>query len=83
MVGLVGPLYNILYLATLDWHPGFAYCVSSVILIVMILMTIYCRWYEIKWAKMMELRNLECNVSRNQTFFTDGISVGETAVSAV
>ena len=83
MVGLVGPLYNILYLATLDWHPGFAYCVSSIILIVMILMTIYCRWYEMKWAEMMELRNLDCNISRNPTFFANGMSIGELAVSDV
>ena len=49
----------------------------------MILMTIYCRWYEMKWAEMMELRNLGCNISRKPMFFTNGMSVGEMAVTDV
>ena len=36
-----------------------------------------------KWAEMMELRNLDCNISKNPTFFTNGMSVGELAVSDV
>ena len=51
MVDFVGPLYNLIYLATLEWYPGFAYCLSNMILIVMIVMTLYCRWYVINWSK--------------------------------
>ena len=45
MVELVGPAYHLIYLGTIDWYPGFAYCVSAFILIIMIVLTIYCRWF--------------------------------------
>merc|ERR1712241_511852 len=45
VVELVGPVYHLIYLGTIDWYPGFAYCVSAFILIIMIVLTIYCRWF--------------------------------------
>ena len=39
----------------------------------MILMTIYCRWYNIKWSKALELSDLECDISSNSTPFNNGV----------
>ena len=64
---------NLLDLATLDWHPGFAYCLSSLIPIIMILMLIYCRWYNIEWSKILELIGLACDISRNSTPFNNRV----------
>ena len=50
MVEVVGPLYHVIYLGTIDWYPGFAYCISSMILISMIVITVYCRWFVSKWC---------------------------------
>ena len=50
MVEVVGPLYHVIYLGTIDWYPGFAYCISSMILISMIVITVYCRWFVSKWS---------------------------------
>ena len=50
MVEVVGPLYHVIYLGTINWYSGFAYCISSVILILMIVITLYCRWFVSKWS---------------------------------
>ena len=39
----------------------------------MILMTIYCRWYNIKWYKALELSDLECDISSNSTPFNNRV----------
>ena len=39
----------------------------------MILMTIYCRWYNIKWSKTLELSDLECDISSNSSPFNNGV----------
>lgn len=62
---------NLLDLATLDCHGVFAYCLSSLILIIMILMLIYCRWYNIEWSKVLELSVSECDISVNSTAFNN------------
>merc|ERR1711997_805355 len=48
-----GCVYHAIYLGTIDWYPGFAYCVSAFVLIFMIVMTIYCRWFVSKWSERM------------------------------
>ena len=73
IVDFDGRLYNLLDLGPLDRHPGFAHCLSSLILIIMILMTIYCRWYNIKWSKTLELTDLECDISSNSTPFNNRV----------
>ena len=39
----------------------------------MILMTIYCRWYNIKWSKALELGDLECDISSKSTPFNNRV----------
>jgi len=53
IVELFGPVYHAIYLGTIDWYPGFAYCVSAFVLIFMIVMTIYCRWFVSRWFERM------------------------------
>merc|ERR1711894_768342 len=50
IVELFGPVYHAIYLGTIDWYPGFAYCVSALVLIFMIAMTVYCRWFVSRWS---------------------------------
>ena len=50
IVELFGPVYHAIYLGTIDWYPGFAYCVSAFVLIFMIAMTLYCRWFVSRWS---------------------------------
>ena len=50
IVELFGPVYHAIYLGTIDWYPGFAYCVSAFVLIFMIAMTLYCRWFVSRWT---------------------------------
>ena len=40
--GLISPLYNIIYLNTLEWHVGFIYCINEILLIIMITASCYC-----------------------------------------
>merc|ERR1719351_504170 len=51
IVELFGPVYHAIYLGTIDWYPGFAYCVSAFVLIFMIMMTVYCRWFVFRWTE--------------------------------
>jgi len=30
------PLYNLLYNATIEWHPGFCYCIAATLLLIYI-----------------------------------------------
>ena len=45
--GFISPLYNLIYLETLDWHPGMPYCVAEMLLIFLIALSLYC-WFKIK-----------------------------------
>ena len=58
LIDFLAPLYNLLYKYTLEWHPGFCYCLSALFLITMIIMTLYCRWFSVKWAKKMEKKTM-------------------------
>ena len=39
---LLSPLYNLLYLATLDWYIGFVFCISETMFLVMLTITGVC-----------------------------------------
>lgn len=41
ILGLVNPLYNKVYTFTYEWHPGFVYCIGSIIIMVQIGCVVY------------------------------------------
>lgn len=61
--GFISPLYNIIYLNTLDWHFGLIYCLNEVILIFMVTGAFYAglkiRWYNKAKASRVEDKNDE------------------------
>ena len=79
MVELVGPLYHVIYLATIAWYSGFAYCVSSLILMLMIAMTIYCRWFVSRGS--MHTLNLDICKNRRKEKYDLSTNVNLTPVS--
>ncbi len=74
VVELIGPVYHLIYLGTIEWYPGFAYCVSFVILIIMLVMTIYCRWFLTRWSSVIigptVCNNSDINNTRNTESFS-------------
>lgn len=45
--GFIYPLYNVIYLNTLDSHAGMSYCVSETLIIILIALSIY-SWFRIR-----------------------------------
>ncbi|XP_059088745.1 uncharacterized protein LOC131884867 [Tigriopus californicus] len=42
---LASPLYNIVYIASIDWHLGMSFCISATLLLVMLVVCIYANFF--------------------------------------
>ena len=58
LVGLVSPVYQLIYHATLDWHKGFVYCISCTILSLMLALTIYVFFFLKRYEKSLKATKL-------------------------
>ena len=54
LVGLVSPVYQLIYRATYDWHRGFVYCMSCTILSLMLALTIYVFFFLKRYEKKLK-----------------------------
>ena len=54
LVGLVSPVYQLIYRATYDWHLGFVYCISCTILSLMLALTIYVFFFLKRYEKKLK-----------------------------
>ena len=54
LISFASPLYNLIYIATYVWHSGFVYCVSALILIIMIFLSLYSYVYMKRNEKKMK-----------------------------
>ena len=41
LASLIRPIYNEIYLATLEWHAGFVYCIACAIIVGLIFSSVY------------------------------------------
>jgi hypothetical protein len=73
-VSLISPLYNLMYVATLEWHLGFVYCFSETILLVMIAVAAYTYFYIRKYGPK-EVCAKDENGNENHGFKLDEKSV--------
>ena len=58
LVGLVSPVYQLIYHATLDWHVGFVYCISCTILSLMLVLTFYVFFFLKRYEKSLKATKL-------------------------
>lgn len=62
LVGLVSPVYNLIYTATYDWHLGFVYCISCTILALMFGLTMYVNMF----MRIKEKKSAKLQVERDE-----------------
>ena len=58
LVGLISPVYQLIYRATYDWHLGFVYCISCTILILMLTLTLYVFFFLKRYEKKLKAAKL-------------------------
>ena len=63
IVGLLSPVVEQIYAKTIDWHPGFVFCLCCLILIPMIGMSLHTVW---SWRVLMKRRELVKAESESQ-----------------
>merc|ERR1712079_472261 len=58
LVGLLSPIYQLIYRATYDWYLGFVYVVAGSVLCIMLVQVIYVFFFLKKYDKKMKLSQL-------------------------
>lgn len=57
LVGLISPVYSLIYRATYNWHLGFVYCISCSVLALMFGLTMYVNIFmRIREKKLVKLQ---------------------------
>jgi len=65
LVGLFSPLYSLIYRNTLEWHPGFVYCISCTVLALMLVLTLYAYIFMRKFEKWKKNQQLMTNATQD------------------
>ena len=59
LLNMIGPTYNIVYVETLDWHPGFIYCVASVFLVYEMSVALYVGFFLRKHRRKQRTKDID------------------------